>query len=353
MPEPPKDEGEVAIHTLLTREIRPIHNWHEWLAYWQATENLEWMESLLHVGFNVSLERSKYGEKVYDRVDRIIFYFTIADGWADDSLLELSTDKNEEYVVGRDAHGNTIRKKQRELRQQLARKAFDMLCPNLFKVELMGGGRHGDQFGEVWERDIVSERLFPVIQNFFRAEKDRYGDNRIRNLSHGWLCERSHSEQQAEIFLLNLAKFVWAWKEPDASFGYRGSDKEEEEIEKRFAEMRIRVDTAKPWMVEVLAKLNRLDALREWILELDAACLAKLKEIAFRTELSKGWRHPVAKYRPVATLDEACFVDSKAAWLIQEHALKTREYKRLTAIREAEWKREEAERSIKELTGKK
>jgi hypothetical protein len=345
MPEPPKDEGEVAIHTLLTREIRPISNWHEWLTCWQAAENLEWMESLLHVGFNVPLERGQYGEKEY--VDRILFYFTIADGWADDSLLELPTDKDKEYVVGRDSNWNKIWKKPRELRQQLARKAFDMLCPKVFKVELVEGGRHGDQdqINEVWAGQVASERLLPVIQNFFRAEKDRHGDRTIiRNLSHGWRSERSHSEQQAEAFLLNLTNCLWKWKEPDTKNW--GPDREEDN--KRFAEACVRVDASKPWMVEVLAKLNRLDMLREWILQLDEACLAKLKEIAMRNEI-----HLVAKSRPVATLDEACFVGSKAAWLIKEYDLKTREYKRLNAIREAERQRAEAERKITELSGKK
>lgn len=341
-----KDES--AVHTLLTREIRPIRNWHEWLARWQMAEDFQWMESLLHVGFSVSLEREAHGEKEYNCIDRDIFYFSIADGWANRYLLQLPTDgDNEYYAVGRDSNGNVIKKGPNELRQQLARKAFDMLCLNFFKVELLRGGRRGDEFNDVWESLVVSERLFPIIQSFFRAEKAEFSDNvRIRNLS--YRDERSHNERQAVNFLLNLAKFIWGWKKPDTK--WYGSRKDE--ADKRFAATRARVDAAKPWMVEVLAELNGFDVLREWILELDKACLAKLKEVALRNELSQ-YRHPVTKDRQVATLDEACYVGSKTAWFFKEYELMTKEHKRLGAILEAEQQKTEANRRIDELTAKK
>ena len=335
------EQNEVAVHTLFTREIRPIYNWHEWLARWQAAEDLQSMEGLLHVGFTVSLEQRQYNEKKYGWVDRYLFYFTIADGWADDYLLELPSDGDTTYAFGRDSHGNMTWKRRCELRQQLARKAFDLLCLNFFKTELE---IHRDQSYGDWEEMIISEQLFPVIQNFFRIEKDRFSDGmRIRNLSRR--DERSHNEQQAVSFLLSLAKFIWEEKEPR---GYRhGSD--EDKPNKHFIETRARVDTAKPWMIEVLAKLDRLGVLRRWVLELDKTCLAKLKEIALRSELSK-YRHPVAKNRLAATLDEARYIGSKAAWFLAEHELMTKEHTRFSAIREAEYTKERADCKIKKLT---
>jgi len=339
-------KDEVVVHTLLTREIRPIHNWHEWLAHWQAAKDLQWMESLLHVGFSVPLEQEQYGEKKYDRIDRDIFYFTIADGWADSFLFRLPEDQEKEYKVGHDSNWNVIKKTPSELRQQLAGKAFDMLCSNFFKVKL-GNNRDGFDFPKVWKELIVSERLFPVIQNFFRVEKGRYSDFvEILNLS---LRDdgRSHNERQAVNFLLNLAQFLWTWKEPDTSW----PNSKEEKTDERLAAMRVRVDTAKPWMIEVLAVLKRLDVLQGWILKLDEACLAKLKEIALSNEL-KTHQHPVIKARLVATLDEACYLGSETAWFLKEHELMTKEHKRLGTILEAERKKVEADREIKKLTSK-
>lgn len=253
------------IHTLLTREIRPIRDWYEWLAHWQWAEDSQWMESLLHCGFNILLENGRsFGDKEYDEIDRLTFYLTIADGWVDNYLLRLSTDGDKKYNVGWDSNGNIIRKTPRELRQQLAQKAFDLLCLNFFrKVELLEGGRRGDEFNKDWERMITSERLFPLIQNFFRVEKERFSDIGIRNLS---LEDdrRSHNEQQAVNFLLNLAKFIWGWEEPEIP-SYHPS---KEEIDKRLAETRVRVDAAKPWMVEVLAFLGRLDVFESGYLNL-------------------------------------------------------------------------------------
>jgi hypothetical protein len=103
-------------------------------------------------------------------------------------------------------------------------------------------------------------------------------------------------------------------------------------------------------MIEVLAQLDRLDILKKWLLELDAACLAKLKEIAFRNKLDKYERD---EERNVATLDEACYLGSKSAWLLKEYELKKRESGRLSKIREARQRKAEADQTIAELSGNK
>ncbi|MBI1960919.1 MAG: hypothetical protein HYS43_01465 [Candidatus Liptonbacteria bacterium] len=347
----PAQKKEVAaVHTLLTREIRPIRNWHEWLALWQAADNLQWMESLLHVGFGISLERAQYGEQEYSGFDRVMFYLTIADGWGwtGRHSLELPTDGDAKYRVGYDSNWHLVEKSARELRQQLARKAFDMLCLNFFKVELTEEVR--GRFNGFWERLVASERLLPATQHFFRAEKDRYGDDvRIRNLS--GRDERSHNEQQAVNFLLNLARFLWMRREPELRYYSDEKRAEAEEERKRLAETRARVDAAKPWMVEILVALDKLDMLQEWIFQLDEACLAKLKEIALRNKLSR-YQHPVMEDRPVATLDEARYLGSSAAWFLARHEVMTREHKRLEAICDAKRTKAEADRKIEKLTAK-
>lgn len=331
---------ETAIHNLFTREIRPIHNWHEWLERWQAASTLEEMLGLLHVGFNVPLQRFHYEEREYFTTDRLIFYFSIADGWDDSYSLQVTEDEGKEYGFGRD-RGQVIWKLPCELRQYIARKAFDMICQNFFKVvELMENGI--DEFANIWERVVVTEPLFSVIKNFFRVEERVSGGTGIRNLSR--YGDRSHNEKQAINFLLNLVRFICGWKEREIhAWDARKEKKEAENVA-----MRIRLDTSKPWMVEVLSQLGELNLLRKWILELDKPCLAKLKEIALRNEISNFY-HPVRKTRRVATLDEACFVGSPAAWFLKEYELKKREHKRLSAISEAELRREEEGRKIKRL----
>lgn len=334
------------VHPLLTREMRPIRNWHEWLEHWNKADNFQWMESLLHTGFGVPIEKSAYGEKEYGIIDRYIFYFSIADNWNDSWMFRYHKSEEIEYSVGQNPNGTMAKKTASELRQRLALKAFDMLCLNLFKAELKTEYRVVPEFTYTWERVIMSEQLLPVIMNFFRPKKSEF-DVRVDILNlPNRNNQKSHNEQQAIQFLLNMAKFLWELKTPG-----RYLRQTDEEYKKWSVETLVRLDKSKPWMIEVLAELGKLDVLSRWILELDKACLAKLKEIAMRNRVF-GVREPGEKEdRLVSTLDEACYLGSKAAWLLKEHELKLREKKRLNAIAEAEQKKAEADRKLKELRG--
>ena len=336
-------------HTTLTREIRPIRDLPEWFERWQAAATLEEMLGLLHVGFNMLIRQKSWEEKRgYDRIDLLTFYFTIADGWADSDLLELSGDSGKRYRIRRDSSGDTIEKRPSEVREILAQKAFSMLCLNYFsKVELLVKGLR-DEFSEIWTT-ITSERFFPVIQNFFRIQRRQFSDDlEIRNLYRRRDENRSHSERVTVEFIVNLAKFLWGWKGPDFTDYKNPSDKLKERID-FFATMRERINAAKPWMIDVIAHLNRLDILKDRTLELDKACLARLKEIALRSRLDE-FHHHVTKSRQVTTLDEARYVGSEAAWLLEKYRIMTEQYKRLTGIRDAEQQIRDAGRKIKKLT---
>ncbi|MCX6786572.1 MAG: hypothetical protein NTU85_02000 [Candidatus Kaiserbacteria bacterium] len=343
-------QGEV-IHTLLTREIRPIRNWYEWLLLWAKTETIEEMLGLLHVGFNVSLEKETPGELEYDEVDRIIFYFTMADGWADGPSLRLPNDGNKEYRTGFDLNGWVIKKRPFELRQQLAKKAFDMLCMNFFKTELRDD-RAGSspEFQTEWEKIVTSKRLFPIIQKFFEV-KDLpvNGMVKIRNFSER-NEKRSHNEQLVVKFLLNLTEFVWEWKEDEIP--WFTPDKEKERVENQNVEMHSRLNSSKPWMTEVLIGLDEIDTLARWMIKIDENCLSKLRVIAFSTELRKFKKHPVKRDRRVATLEEACFAGTPAAIFLKTRELVMREHTRLTKILKAEQVLEKASRKVEELTAK-
>ena len=337
-------------HNLFSREIRPIRSWSEWLERWQAAVTLEEMLGLIHVGFGVSYDTYR-DETQYDQSDRLAFYFRIADGWADHYHLLRVTGENEvEYVVGRDKNGNMIRKSPSELRQRVARKAFDMLCLNFFKLDLH---QDRDESTDRWMIDVVFGQLFLIIQGFFRLEKHEgvvFGDRfKIRNLQ-GFADDWSPNEKHVVDFFIALAKFVWRWKDDGKSLwieSYRII-----RFEENVAEMRSRLIVAKLWILEVLSQMDMLDILDKWLLEFDKDCLAKLEEIALRSEL-KDHRDPVSKDRKVNSVEEACYADSSAAWMLQKYKLMKNEDERLKAILDAQRNKEEADQELKRLTSAK
>ena len=348
---PNKTENEASKNdSPLTREILPIANWHEWLKLWHEAKNLQVMEGLLHVGFSMVMGRMAHDESEYGYEDRIMFYFFNADGWFDNNLLKSSGQSDYEYLVGHDINGNSISKNQSELRQQVAVKAFEVLCQNFFKIKI--DPRYTDDLGRFWGELVFSEKLFPLIQKFFRVEKERYGDHIIiRNLRprpprEGW----SHSEQLVVDFFVGIAGFIFKWREP----GIDSWVKEPERSEKKkiIAEKCARMAEAKLWMIEILNRIRRLDVLRERMLELDKPCLAKLKEIAMRAKLNDTY-HPIEKDRLVTSLEEACYAGSKVALFLLEHKVATDVQRRLLQLRKARMEKDEAEERLKKLSGKK
>lgn len=306
------------------------------------------MLGLLHVGFSVPLRRYEYGEKDYGYVDRLEFYFMIADGWKDSDLLRVSGVgwlEERECQVGQDKIGNVLRKRESELRQEIARKAFNMLCHNFFKEELAVNERdRDDTFGNRWVRKDEFSRLFLIILNFFRAEEGEFRGVYIRNLTRGGR-ETTHHEKVGVEFLLKLIAFIWEWEDEVFSWDFQKK-------ERRNTLLQATIDKAKPWSIEVLAHLGELTFLRKWLLDFDKGSLEKLKEIAMRNTLRSCDHHSVRKDRPVKTLDEARYLGSPSAWLLAEYELKMKEDKRLRAILRAEEKQEESAREIKKLTAK-
>lgn len=329
MSEENKGKEEVVIKPLTALQPKPIWNWNEWLVRWQLAwdrQDFETLESLLHNGFggNVSFNQSGYYEKKYDHIDRLIAYFTLAEGWADYYLLKSPTEEEGWHRFGYDQNGNQASKSTSDLRKQLAHKAFDMLCQNFFKEEKY---RHEESEIYFW-RMVFSERLLPIIQNFFRTEKASIGDRiEIRNLHPPRFENRSHNEQLAVDFLLKIAELIW----------------KQEKLS--------RLDEAKPWLVEILVQLDKLDVLRQWMFKLDQPCLDKLREIAMRSKLRK-YDHHVEEDRLVATFDEARYVGSKAAWFLEEYRLKKKEDERLQEIRETDREIEAAQLKKKKLAAK-
>lgn len=327
---------EVLIHDLFSREIRPIRNWHEFLERWQVATTLEEMLGLLHAGFNVQLDQCVGDDRTYSSTDRLKFYFRLADGWARSALSLLGDspeDREERYRFGHDQHGRTIYRSQNELRQIVARKAFDLLSTNFFSTARC--------------QDVVLEEIWSMVKDFFRSEKSGLARERIiiRNLSAN-REKISHQETLAVNFLLGFADFLWFWKKDEIN------DWDDKVCRQRKVEynlfVRTRISEAMPWLIEILVFLKRLDILDPYILVLNDDCLAKLEEITKRSKLNPS-DHPVKVERPVESLSEAILAGSLAANFLLRCRTMKKEYERLSAIREAEEEAESARRRVEEL----
>lgn len=357
VPETQETPKEALIHNLFTRPVVPLRNWNQWLARWQSAESIEEMLGLLHCGFDVPIsEGRKWGEKEYNYVDRILFYLTIADGWADAYLLESEEEKQQgvystdRHVFGYDRGGYPVCKQARDLRKIVAQKAWNQLCLNFFRHNQGADDKNREGFRCIPDSEIISERLFQAIINFFRPEERRFSSYiSIRNLERRPDSSSSHHQGLAVEFLLEFVKLIWKWEKGDPYFSDKDADKKAK-WESEQAVIRARLDAAKPWAIEILAEIEGgLALIEEMLLTLEEPCLEKLKEIALRTELEQ-YRHSISETRKVATLDEACYVGSRSAWLLKKRELKLREGKRLQAIRDAERAKKEADRRIKELS---
>jgi hypothetical protein len=333
-------EGQ-GVHPLLEKQIRPIHNWHEWLKRWEEARYFQELESLLHCGFNVSFELGTNGEKKYDNIDRVLFYLSVADGWSRYDSFEKAEERGSRYLFIWSMEGVYLHKTPAELRRQLARKAFDILCLNFFKLKIEIEGH--EEYKKFWNQLVSAEQLLPAIQKFFRVEKTIFNDYVVCNLF--GQSEASHNQKLAVNFLVKLIDFIWKWKMPYLNDW-------EKDQEPFFLAIEARLNKVKPWTIEVLSLLRMLDNLRDHLLDFDEPCLAKLKEIARLAKLEKFHHHPVEEDRLVATLEEACYVGSKSALLLKEHEIKMVEHKRLSGIQEATWAKERAEKKIAELSAK-
>ncbi len=337
-----KTTDAVVPRTLSGRPVRPIDSWNEWLAHWDNCKTAEEMIGLLHAGFRVSIGPPYYGAHEYDPIDRVILYLEIADGWWNSDLLRNSSDERYQeiqYDFGRDQHGNNQKRSASEMRQIVARKAFDVLCQDFFRVDLHAG-RQG--FAGDWRRVVASEKLFPVILNFFRATETRSSRQvEVRNLS--LYGDVAPLEKLARQFLLGLVSFIWDYKSLVEQYG--GTDPSRVKAREEEERLVARLTEAKPWTIEVLSFLGELDLLWRW--ELDEPSLDKLRELALRAELSTRL---VLNSRRAKTIEEASVAGSRAAQFLILYRFDVEERKRLKAVLEAEQQKVAAERRIRELS---
>ena len=342
-----KIEDDGRKHPLLTREIRPIKDWTEWLERWQAAVSLEEMMGLLHCGFDINFRYSKgvHDPVPYSNDDRTSFYFQIADGWAwHYGMLRLETDPEETFPWGFNSSGFVKKLSLSEMRQVVAEKAFAMLCLNFFRSDGRATTR-SDHFMNSWEKNVANELLFPVILNFFHAEVDKWGVTSIPNLgSIGG--EVSHNKQLAINFLIDFTLFLWEWRSRKVDM--YSSEEDRLRKEKQNARLTTQVAEGKLLMIEVFAAMKKLDHFEVmWGLKLDEACLAKLLEIALRAKINHG---EFEKSTRVKTLDEACYAGSHAAWFLKRYEIRKAVQLNLDARKQAAERLRVARREVEQLS---
>lgn len=333
----PNQEVRLIQNPLLRLHVRPILNWHEFLDRWKVAQDVETFVGLLHRGFKIPLEKRDFSELRYTDFDRIKFYLSVADGWIDDRLLNLPGDDKQKYLAGYN-HGNAVYEPTSFFRQQVATKAFEMLCGNFFPAKFKDG--MGEVSGE-WCNTIFSDELFPLLRSFFETTfNDSNPRVYIRNIPPVWK-DRSHYEEAAVGFLLNLTRFIWLWKEYDCSSN-------NEVINELNKKTRVRIEEAKPWTIEILIGLNRLDALKGLIQSLDQSCMDTLKVHALkRTIYEQG------KQRRVSSLDEALYAGSATAqWLLYWRVM-NQFSEHLAALAKANEELEEAQQKLTALSSRK
>jgi hypothetical protein len=337
--------GAPVLTMLQKREIRPILDWTEWKGRWSTAITYQEMLGLLHVGMLVPTTSHNDDSLLSDHLDRIIFYFKAAEGWDDRWIHSSPLDRDRMYVVGYDDFYNAVQMSLSDMRQIVARKAFEILCQKFFKPELHDGKRG---YEGVWGTLITGDHLFPVIQNFFRVANSRSGDVRIMNLPFPSSVTNgaTHNTEQSIHFLLRLADFMFNWTEKAVSTLF---DAEHIRVQQeKDAKKRAVIDAAKPWMIEILLNLNRPDLLKPHLERLNGQSLAKLREIAMRARLDRNSQLIIGS-RAVRSIEEACLVGSPAAWLLKEREISMQERQRLLRIKAAEDRKLKAEQRLRAL----
>lgn len=338
---------EIPAHVTFMQVVPPTGTWHTWLQLVRNATTFGQKLGLLHEGFEVEMTGAPYGMKKYTEMDRLVFYFGVADGWTDHNHFRpsgMSWQDEPEYYVGYDKNGNHLKRSESQQRQQLARKAFSMLISKFFVeqtwIEQASYNSHRDGHGEELIRRFLVSPQFQAIQQFFKLE-----ERGIHNLtSHD---DRHPQKEKVIEFLLKLPPLIWDWTEEEIP-SYASKEDGEKTRLRNLATTSI-VATAKLWMIEILSDLERLDLLEQWLGDFDEPTLKKLEEIAMRAKFP-GHNFVTSKSRLVASLDEACYLNSPAAWLLKKNALKVAEFARLSAIREAEEVMDRATRKIATLT---
>lgn len=289
------DTTQETRHPLLDKPLSELGSWTNWLERWETETQVEMLEGLLHVGFDIKIDKDG------GFADRVIFYLQLADGHDSSSFVE----------------GDNQFSLSPKWRKQLAKKAFAVLAQRLFKFASdIQAGDEGYR-GLDWLKH--DERLLPTVLWFLRASPFDSAYN-IGEFEDG---NRSHHRQLAREFALKLCKLAWGI-EGRREFDRHSSGRE----------FISRLEAAQVDLLPTLLELHEIGMLRSPYCHLTDACKARLREVALKRS---------------GTLEEAYFDGSKAAEVLILHNIRDREGARQAEIHQLERQSREAEQRLKQL----
>lgn len=253
-----QQESAVKKHPLAEKELACIQSWSKWRELWKRETRVEIIHSLLHFGFNVRVA------SVGEEIDRLCLYLEIAD--------------SEDGYFSALRSGSHL-----EERKGLSKKAFQMLCQNVFKDKNVD--KIGYQGIPSWLPIVVQPQVPAKLFWFFRL--DDYGY--ILNLF-CWNNE-NHLQMIAKDFVLDFCCLVWDGKPR------RDQNIVSEKTKAFFLVWR-------PDVIALLAELGQLDLLFkcERFTEMDEVCWKKLEALALRYTL---WLPGLERFRYVQTSQAA------------------------------------------------
>jgi len=285
----------------------------EWLARWNSTTVLGERLGLLHC-----LQVMDYWPK--EREQSVFFLLDVANGHL--------TGEPFRYRTWHDYYTGHINKN----RETISRKAFDVLC-----VKLFASGKEG--YPPLWWWTLAKQETFDKILQFCEPKAGNY--DRPYDGKKG-----SHQAEVFGGFLQEFTRLGWAYN--GRSRFYR--DDQTENVE----EIEARMVVARPQFIEIINYLGQLNWLNRPMSDfgsgfpaLDSACLAKLKDIAFRSELLLPQQdyHASIGRRKAKTLHEAIRGGSVAAEILVLHSIRRKVDRQCAALwEESRRKHDELER---------
>ena len=301
------ESGKVE-HPLANLYPTAFQSFDEWLARWNSTTVLWEKLGLLHC-----LQTMEYWLK--GREQTVFFLLNVADGHRTTNPFYRHSD----YISESGIEGC----------KAISRKAFDVLCAKLFNP-----GK--ENYPPLWWWMLEEQETFDKLLWFCNSDNysPPYDEKKV-----------SHQTEIFGGFLREFSRLGWTYNPTQRSFD-RAVDVEN---------IRVRMIAARPRFIEILHWIRQLrwlnkpnSAFSSDFPELDQACLAKLREIAFREDLPLPARDINASSmvcsRP-KTLREAICGGSIAAEIIVLHSIRRREQKRLAGLFEASRRRwQEAQR---------
>jgi hypothetical protein len=278
--------------------------WSDWCDKWNASTNEEDQISLLHVGYQRRFGADGIAspqERLPHLLSQIEFYLlNVGDGW------QLSR-----------SEGTDVRTKAVERTFQFLKKGWP------------------EEDHRLLQR---APGFMQILRTFFYVNAEA---NTIPNLPDKKLpAHLTHLRPMCEMVLLRICEHIWRTTafEP-LIFKYQTANPEKlaaahAEHAARFPEL----CELKPWMIEILAALDRLDFLYEIIVEktdglfperrlrmisiLDDASIQKLEEIALRTRTREHDKEKGYEFKKAKTVEEAYYMRSPAALFLKDYEIR-------------------------------